>query len=110
MSKRLVIIVAALVVALGSAALAVGARSGLIWDDGRYYEPGSLDDGKELLPQTRITLAQAVAAAQRAWQGQLGQVDLERSGGGVVYMVDVGDQEVRVDASDGRIASISARD
>jgi uncharacterized membrane protein YkoI len=110
MSKRLLIITAALVVALGGATLAVGARSGLIWDDGQYYRPGSLDDGKELLPQTKITLAQAVAAAQRAAQGDLGQVDLERSGNRVVYMVDVGNQEVRVDAADGSVASISPRE
>jgi uncharacterized membrane protein YkoI len=110
MKKRIVIIAAALVVALGGATLAVGARSGLIWDDGQYYKPGSLDDGKELLPQTKITLAQAVAAAQRAAQGDLGQVDLERAGSGVVYMVDVGNQEVRVNAADGSIASISPRE
>jgi uncharacterized membrane protein YkoI len=110
MRKRLVIIVLALVAALGAATLAVGGRSGLIWDDGQYFKPGSLDDGKELLPQTKITLAQAVAAAQRAAQGDLGQVDLERNGNRVVYMVDVGNQEVRVDAADGSIASISPRD
>jgi uncharacterized membrane protein YkoI len=110
MRKRIVIIVAALAVALGGATLAVGARSGLVWDDGQYYKPGSLDDGKELLPQTKITLAQAVAAAQRAAQGNLGQVDLERAGSRVVYIVDVGNQEVRVDAADGSIASISPRE
>jgi uncharacterized membrane protein YkoI len=108
--KRLVIIAAAVVAALGAATLAVGGSTGLIWDDGQYYKPGSLDDGKDLLPQTKITLGQAVAAAQRAAQGQLGQVDLEHYNGGVVYMVDVGNQEVRVDADDGSIASVSPSD
>ena len=80
MRRRLVIVsVAALAVALvAGAAFAVGGGKGLIWDDGHYAKPGSLDDGKELLPQTRIPLAQALAAAQKAAAGALGQVDLER--------------------------------
>jgi uncharacterized membrane protein YkoI len=110
MKKRLLIVAVALAAALGAATLAVGGSRGLIWDDGQYYEPGSLDDGKELLPQTKITLGQAIAAAQRAAQGDLGQVDLEHYDGRLVFMVDVGDQEVRVDAVNGTIAAISPRD
>jgi uncharacterized membrane protein YkoI len=110
MKPRILILTAALaaaaVLVLGGATLAVGGGSGLIWDDNHYAKPGSLDDGKELLPQTKITLAEAIAAAQRAAGGALGQVDLERAGGRVVYTVDVGDQEVRVDALDGSIASV----
>ena len=56
-------------------------------------------------PSTMISLADAVAAAQQAETGALGQVDLEKSNGRVVYMVDIGDQEVRVDAGDGSIGS-----
>lgn len=82
----------------------------MIWDDGHAAKPGSLDDGKELLPQAKITLGQAVASAQRAAHGQLGQVDLEQVGGRVVYMVDVGSREVRIDANDGSVASIRPRD
>jgi uncharacterized membrane protein YkoI len=111
MKKRLAVIVAALAAIaalLGGAAIAGG--HGLIWDDGKAVTPGSLDDGKNLLPQTKISLAQANAAAQRAASGSLGQTDLERSGDGVVYVVDVGSQEVSVDASDGSIASIAPRD
>jgi len=105
----LVAVVAAAVV-LAAAAFAFGGGHGMIWDDGHYAKPGSLDDGKDLLPQTTISLGQAVAAAQRAQSGKLGQVDLERYNGRIVYMVDVGDQEVRVDASSGTIAAISPRD
>ena len=68
-----------------------------------------LDDGKDLLPQTTIGLAQANAAAQRAAEGDLGQVDLEHYDGKVVYSVDVGDREVKVDAADGSIAGIVPR-
>jgi uncharacterized membrane protein YkoI len=114
MRRRLTLLViaaiAAVVLVLGGATFALGGGKGLIWDDDHYAKPGSLDDGKDLLPQTTVSLAQAVAAAQRAANGSLGQVDLERFDGRVVYMVDVGDQEVRVDASNGSIAAISPRD
>ena len=111
MKKRLAVIVAAVAATaalLGSGAIAAG--HGLIWDDGIAVKPGSLDDGKNLLQRTKISLAEANAAAQRAASGSLGQTDLEQSGGRVVYVVDVGSQEVSVDASDGSIASIALRD
>jgi uncharacterized membrane protein YkoI len=106
MRRFVIAAIAAAAVSLGAGAYAVGGGSGLIWDDGHYAKPGSLDDGKDLLPQTTITLAQAVAAAQHAQSGALGQVDLEHFGDAIVYKVDVGDREVRVDASDGSIAAI----
>jgi uncharacterized membrane protein YkoI len=112
MRRRLVlaVIVAVAVVLAAGAALAVGGGSGLIWDDGHYAKPGSLDDGKTLLPQTTISLSQAVANARAAATGAIGQVDLERDGSRIVYMVDVGDHEVRVDAADGNVVSVTARD
>ena len=87
-----------------------GTRYRVIWDDGHAVKPGSLDDGKQFLPQTTITLGQAVAAAQKAAHGQLGQVDLEQLGGRIVYMVDVGNHEVRIDATDGSVASIGPQE
>ena len=96
----------AAVIALAASAFAVGGGSGLIFDDGYYVKPGSLDDGKQYLPQTTISLTQAVAAAQRAADGRLGQVDLKSRGGRVLYVVDVGSREVSVDAADGSIAGI----
>jgi uncharacterized membrane protein YkoI len=112
MRRRIVIVAAAFCAAalIGGGALAIGSGRGLIWDDGHYAKPGSLDDGKELLPQTTISLSQAVAAAQRAATGSLGQVDLEHYGSRLVYMVDVGSREVRVDAADGGIVAITPRD
>lgn len=93
-------------VALAGAAFAFGGGGGLIFDDGHYVRPGSLDDGKQYLPQTTISLGQAVAAARRAADGQLGQVDLTSRGGRVLYVVDVGGREVSVDGADGSIAGI----
>src|ERR671930_402335 len=60
--------------ALGGGTLAVGGGHGVIFDDGHPVKPGSLDDGKDLLPQTKITLGQANAAAQQAAHGQLRHV------------------------------------
>ncbi len=113
MRKRLIIAAVSLfaaVLVFGGATFALGGGPGGIWDDNHFAKPGSLDDGKGLLPQTRISLGQAVAAAQRAASGSLGQVDLERFRGGIVYMVDIGNEEVRVDAADGKVVAISARD
>ena len=111
MNRRFAIVAAAsAAVALGGAAFASGAGHGLIWDDGHYAKPGALDDGKDLLPQAGITVKQAVAAAQQAKQGELGQVDLEHLNGTLVFTVDVGSQEVHVNAADGSIASVTPRD
>src|SRR5262245_28161080 len=110
MRKRIVIAVLAVFALLAGATYASGGPRGLIWDDGHYAKPGSLDDGKEFLSQTKITTSQAVAAAQRAQSGQLGQVDLENYNGRLVYSVDVGNQEVKVDASTGGIAGSVPRD
>jgi uncharacterized membrane protein YkoI len=106
MKRRTVVAALVAVLALAGAAFAFGGGSGLIFDDGHYVKPGTLDDGKALLPQTRISVDQAVAAAQGAAAGALGQVDLEQRGGRILYVVDVGDREVSVDAADGSIAGV----
>ena len=69
--------------------------------------PGSLDDGKDLQSQASISLRRAIAEARRAASGPLGQVDLEHYESHLVYSVDVGDQEVRVDANNGSVVAIS---
>ena len=108
MKTRIGIVLGVVVLALAGATLAIGGGTG-IWDDNHFAKPGSLDDGKDLLPLTKISLAQANAAAQNAVDGSLGQVDLERYRGRVVYMVDVGDREVRVDAANGQVVAVSPR-
>lgn len=110
MRKRIVLLApVAAALALVAAGLAVGGGSGLIFDDGHYAKPGALDDGKQYLPQTEITVEQAVAAAQRAQPGALGQVDLDRTNGTLVYVVDIGDREVSVDAGDGSVVGVAPR-
>jgi uncharacterized membrane protein YkoI len=110
MRKKLVALAAAAALMLVGATLAFGGPGRLIYDDGAYVKPGSLDDGKELRPQASITLQQAIAAAQSAASGSLGQVDLEHYQGRLVYTVDVGDHEVKVDAANARIDGVVPRD
>lgn len=71
---------------------------------------GTLDDGDEFLTQASITLDQAIAAAQGAADGGLGEVDLEYVDGQLVFNVDIGDQDVKVDANDGSIVSLDSDD
>jgi uncharacterized membrane protein YkoI len=109
--KKAIVVVAltAAVVSLSGAGYALGGGGGVIWDDGHAAKPGSLDDGKQLLPKTTVSLAAAVAGAQRAAQGAIGQVDLVERDGRVLYVVDVGDREVSVDARTGAIAGIGSQ-
>lgn len=65
--------------------------------------PGQIDDGAELLDQASITLEEAIAAAQGAATGSVGEVDLEMYEGRLVFNVDIGDYDVKVDAADGTI-------
>jgi uncharacterized membrane protein YkoI len=71
---------------------------------------GQLDDGKDLLPQAGITLDAAVVAAQGAASGKLGEVDLEQYKGKLVFNVDIGDKDVKIDAANGAVLATEASD
>jgi uncharacterized membrane protein YkoI len=71
---------------------------------------GTLDDGKDLLPQAGITVEQAIAAAQSAASGSVGEIDLEDYQGKLAFNVDVGDKDVKVDAADGSILAADSDD
>jgi len=73
-------------------------------------QSGVLDDGKDLLPQAAVTLDQAIAAAQSAASGPVGEVDLEHYQGKLVFNVDVGDKDVKVDAHTGAVLSADSTD
>jgi uncharacterized membrane protein YkoI len=68
--------------------------------------PGTIDDGADLLPQAAITLEQAITAAQSAAQGALGEVDLEEYKGKLAFNVEVGDNDVKVDAQSGAVLAV----
>jgi uncharacterized membrane protein YkoI len=69
-----------------------------------------LDDGKVLLAQARITEQQAIEAAQGAAKGDLNEVDLEHYSGKLVFTVDVGASDVKVDADSGKVLSAQQDD
>jgi hypothetical protein len=71
--------------------------------DEETLAPGTLDDGKDLLPQAKIRLEQAIANAQAAVPGKLAEVDLEHFDGKLVFNVDSGGNDVKVDATTGEV-------
>jgi uncharacterized membrane protein YkoI len=97
------------IVATG-AAVAAAAGVALAAGGGGADEPSRLDDGKDLLPQATISEAQAIAAAQGAATGALNEVDLEHYDGKLVWNVDVGDKDVKVDAANGRVLATPSDD
>jgi uncharacterized membrane protein YkoI len=65
--------------------------------------PGQIDDGADLLPQAGISLEAAIAAAQAAAEGTVGEIDLETFNGTLVFNVEIGDHDVKVDAQTGAV-------
>ena len=94
LSKRTywVIGLAAIVALIGGVATVAsgGASSHVI--------AGQIDDGAELLDQASITLEEAIAAAQTTGPGAVGEVDLEKYQGRLVFNVDIGDRDVKIDS------------
>lgn len=62
-----------------------------------------LDDGADLLSQAKISEQEAIAAAQTAASGPLSEIDLEDYEGQLVFNVDVGSHDVKVDAANGNV-------
>jgi uncharacterized membrane protein YkoI len=96
------------VAAVAAASLSGGA---VAFAGGNGGAPVSrLDDGKDLAGQAAISEAQAIAAAQGAASGALNEVDLEHRAGRLVYNVDVGGKDVKVDAGSGQVVAVDADD
>jgi uncharacterized membrane protein YkoI len=95
---------AAVFSAVKSHALDLADRLG-IGDDESQVAPGTLDDGKDLLPQAKISIDQAIEAAKGAQSGEAGEIDLEHYKGRLVFNVDVGNKDVKVDAETGSVLS-----
>jgi uncharacterized membrane protein YkoI len=92
--------------ALASAAVVVAGGVGVATATG-----GSrLDDGKQYLPQAKVSEQQAIAAAQTAATGGLNEVDLEHLNGRLVWNVDVGSSDVKVDAATGQVVGVAHDD
>ena len=105
MRKRIVTIAAgAATLGIAATAIAAGGHHATAAGGSR------LDDGKELLPQAKITEQQAIAAAQREQSGALNEVDLEHYQGKLVFNVDVGSHDVKVDAENGTVLAADQDD
>lgn len=94
---------------IGTAAVGL-AGVGVAWAAGGGGGASRLDDGKDLLAQAQITEQQAIAAAQTAASGALNEVDLEHRDGRLVFNVDVGRHDVKVDAATGQVVAADADD
>jgi uncharacterized membrane protein YkoI len=108
MRKRILATVTG-ITALGLAGVALAA-GGTGTSAGAGGAASRLDDGKDLLPQAKITEQQAIAAAQGAATGALDEVDLEHRAGVLVFNVDVGSSDVKVDAATGRVVAVDHDD
>ena len=101
---------------VGAAMFSSGALGASAQDDegaGEVESPvaaGTLDDGQALLPLAGISLDAAVRAAQGAASGAVGEVDLEYAGDRLVFNVDIGTHDVKVDANSGAVLSIDVED
>lgn len=71
---------------------------------------GTVEDGQDLLGLAQITIDEAVAAAQGAANGRIGEVDLEYVGETLAFNVDVGNHDVKVDAATGAVLAVDADD
>jgi uncharacterized membrane protein YkoI len=103
--KRRITAGLAVVAVCAAGGVSVAGASG-----GGSSAPSRLDDGKSLLPQAKISEPQAIAAAQTAASGALNEVDLEHHRGRLVWNVDVGAKDVKVDASTGDVVAASSDD
>jgi len=101
----------AITVVAGAATLGLAATAIAAGGHGHQAASGSrLDDGQDLLPQAAITERQAIAAAQKAASGDLNEVDLEHGDGTLVFNVDVGKKDVKVDAATGAVVAVDQDD
>ena len=89
--------------AAGVAAMAAATGVAFAGGNGGAATQSRLDDGKDLLPQAKISEQDAIRAAQGAASGALNEVDLEHYQGKLVFNVDVGRKDVKVDASTGEV-------
>ena len=87
----------------GGGGSAAAGSSGGVATAGSGGATSRLDYGASLLPKAQISEPQADRAAQTAASGPLNEADLEYYNGRLVWNVDVGSSDVKVDASNGDV-------
>lgn len=95
---------------LAGAGIAAAAGGGGHVSGGGGTSPSRLDDGRQYASQAKVSEQQAIAAAQTRAAGRLNEVDLEHRGASLVYNVDVGSHDVKVDAASGEVVAVDADD
>lgn len=74
-------------------------------------DEGDTDDEDSVdFAEAGITPDQAVDVARGAAEGEVGDIELERHAGQLVYDVEVGNSEVVIDANDGSVLSVELDD
>jgi uncharacterized membrane protein YkoI len=113
-TKVLSALAAAALAAVGVAAIAGASPNGSGASSNVSSSPAGatsrMDDGAQLLPDAKITEQQAIDAAQSAASGNLNEVDLEHYSGRLVFNVDVGSKDVKVDATSGEVLATPSDD
>src|SRR3954452_9852201 len=95
---------------LAVGARARGASAAAIAGPSAGAAGSRLDDGKDLRGQAKISEQQAIEAAQTRASGALNEVDLEHAGDRLVYNVDVGSKDVKIDTASGRVVGVDGDD
>lgn len=90
-------------IAAVAATAAVAAAGIAAASPASHHHDERLDDGKDLVAPGQVGLAAATAAATDAYPGATNETDLEHWRGRLVYNVDVGNRDVKVDATTGRV-------
>jgi uncharacterized membrane protein YkoI len=96
---------------MGATLAVIGGGAGIAAAVSGAGQGGSrLDDGASLAGKAKISQVQAERAAQGAASGSLNETDLEYRDGKLVYNVDVGSSDVKVDASSGQVVAVDQDD
>jgi uncharacterized membrane protein YkoI len=74
-------------------------------NDGTKEKAGDQQESAKLQALAKVTPQQAQQAAEAAQGGQAKNVKLENENGNLVYAVEIGNQEVTVDAGNGKVLS-----
>lgn len=77
-------------------------------DESQYEGLSEADEAAALAPLATITADEASAAAQAEVPGDVQEVELDNENGSLVYSVEIGGQDVKVDAGTGAVLHIEA--
>lgn len=77
-------------------------------DESQFDGLGEADEAAALAPLAKISTDEAVAAATAEVPGDAGKVELDNENGSLVYSVEIGGQDVKVDAGTGVVLQVES--